>query len=130
MGTYTGTSIIPSYTASNPAGNGCLIFVFTSNANTNAAGWDASIVCGPPCQSISSSIVGSSPPRGADTVIRVCQNQSLQLMEQLFLVTMVRGATYHWDFGDGNTAIGQSVSHSYSAPGIYSVFYILKMLLL
>ena len=28
---------------------------------------------------------------------------------------------FDWDFGDGNTAIGQSVSHSYSAPGIYSI---------
>jgi len=29
---------------------------------------------------------------------------------------------YYWDFGDGNTAIGENVSHSYAAPGTYSVY--------
>jgi len=28
---------------------------------------------------------------------------------------------YEWDFGDGNTATGQSVSHSYSSSGTYTV---------
>lgn len=29
--------------------------------------------------------------------------------------------SYQWDFGDGNTATGQSVTHSYSADGTYTV---------
>jgi len=29
--------------------------------------------------------------------------------------------TFAWDFGDGGTATGQSVSHAYAAPGNYSV---------
>jgi PKD repeat protein len=28
---------------------------------------------------------------------------------------------YHWTFGDGTTAVGQQVQHSYAAPGIYRV---------
>lgn len=31
------------------------------------------------------------------------------------------GGTMDWDFGDGNTATGNFVNHSYSAPGTYSV---------
>ncbi len=29
--------------------------------------------------------------------------------------------SYAWDFGDGETALGQTVQHSYSKPGVYSV---------
>ncbi|WP_333810504.1 choice-of-anchor J domain-containing protein, partial [Flavobacterium sp.] len=121
VGTYTGSGIIPSYTASNPAGNGCLIFVFTSNSATNAAGWDASIICGPPCQSITASVAGSTPPAGSDTVIRVCQNQTFTLNGTAAFGTSGTGATYHWSFGDGNTGTGQTVTHSYATPGIYSI---------
>ncbi|MEE9393239.1 MAG: PKD domain-containing protein [Planctomycetota bacterium] len=30
------------------------------------------------------------------------------------------GFTYHWVFGDGETATGQTVSHTYMDPGVYS----------
>jgi hypothetical protein len=30
---------------------------------------------------------------------------------------------YEWDFGDGNSAAGASVSHTYAEPGRYSVTY-------
>ncbi len=30
------------------------------------------------------------------------------------------GFTYHWVFGDGETATGQAVSHTYMDPGVYS----------
>jgi subtilisin-like proprotein convertase family protein len=121
VGTYSGTSIIPSYTANNPTGNGCLIFVFTSNATANASGWDASIVCGAPCQSITSSIASSTPAPAADTVIRVCQDQAISLNGAATFGTNGSGATYHWNFGDNTTAVGQNITHSYSNPGIYSI---------
>ncbi len=31
------------------------------------------------------------------------------------------GQTYTWNFGDGNTASGQSVTHTYTNPGVYTV---------
>ena len=31
------------------------------------------------------------------------------------------GATYEWDFGDGNTGIGQDTAHTYSQIGTYDV---------
>ncbi len=46
LGTFSGTTLPPSLTSS--AANGCLTFVFTSNATTTAAGWASNITCGPP----------------------------------------------------------------------------------
>ncbi len=31
--------------------------------------------------------------------------------------------SYNWEFGDGNTAIGQIVTHSYATPGNYNVIH-------
>jgi gliding motility-associated-like protein len=50
LGTYSGTTLPPSITSA--ALNGCLTFVFTSNANTTSEGWLANVTCAPapPCQ--------------------------------------------------------------------------------
>jgi len=50
LGTYSGTTIPAPITSSTP--DGCLTFVFTSNATTQAAGWVANVTClpAPPCQ--------------------------------------------------------------------------------
>jgi PKD repeat protein len=34
---------------------------------------------------------------------------------------LAQSARIAWDFGDGETALGQTVQHSYSKPGVYSV---------
>ncbi|WP_415831496.1 fibronectin type III domain-containing protein, partial [Flavobacterium terrigena] len=46
IGTYTGTNLPPSFSATSASG--CLTFVFTSNASVVSAGWDATIYCTPP----------------------------------------------------------------------------------
>jgi gliding motility-associated-like protein len=38
-----------------------------------------------------------------------------------FTNTSTGASTYQWYFGDGNTGTGQSPSHTYNAPGTYSV---------
>lgn len=50
LGNFSGTALPPTFTSSAP--NGCLTFVFVSNAATNAAGWVANVTCNPPpaCQ--------------------------------------------------------------------------------
>jgi gliding motility-associated-like protein len=45
LATYSGTTIPPAITSSSP--DGCLTFVFTSNATTVAAGWVANVTCAP-----------------------------------------------------------------------------------
>jgi len=46
VGTYTGTNLPPSFSATSASG--CLTFVFTSNGFTTSPGWDATIYCTPP----------------------------------------------------------------------------------
>jgi len=50
LGAFSGTALPPSVTASSA--NGCLTFVFISNATTNNTGWVANVTCAPPpaCQ--------------------------------------------------------------------------------
>ena len=46
LGTYTGTTLPPSFTSTSPSG--CLTFSFSSNATGTSTGWDATIYCTPP----------------------------------------------------------------------------------
>jgi gliding motility-associated-like protein len=50
LGSFSGTTIPPAITSSTP--DGCLTFVFTSNASTTSSGWLANVTCAPapPCQ--------------------------------------------------------------------------------
>ena len=48
VGTYSGTNIPPSFSASATNTSGCLTFVFTSTASGVSAGWNATIYCTPP----------------------------------------------------------------------------------
>ena len=45
LGTYTGTTLPPTYTSS--AANGCLTFVFTSDSSVVQTGWIANVTCAP-----------------------------------------------------------------------------------
>ncbi|WP_396164027.1 PKD-like domain-containing protein, partial [Flavobacterium sp.] len=119
VGTFYGTNIIPSYTASSPSG--CLTFRFVSNATLNSAGWDATIVCGPPCPSITSVLNSTVPVAGSENTIRICQGATVQFNGSGTFAASGTGATYVWNFNDGTTATGQNVSHAFPNPGIYLV---------
>ena len=45
LGTYTGTTLPPTYTSGTP--NGCLTFVFTSDSSVVQTGWIANVTCAP-----------------------------------------------------------------------------------
>ncbi|MEO0900085.1 MAG: PKD domain-containing protein [Bacteroidota bacterium] len=49
----------------------------------------------------------------------VCPDQLIQFFD--FSVPDFPLVSRSWDFGDGNTASGQFVNHSYSSPGVYTV---------
>lgn len=118
VGTYYGTNIIPSYAASGPSG--CLTFRFVSNGTLNAAGWDATIICGPPCPSIISNISASTPAAGADNAIKICQGGTIEFVGSGTFGGNGTGATYEWDFGDGSTPVATATaSHTYANEGIY-----------
>ena len=119
VGTYFGTNVISSYTATSVSG--CLTFSFVSNGTQNAAGWDATIVCGPPCPSIISVLNSTVPVAGSQNTIRICQGDSVQFNGSGTFATSGSGATYEWNFDDGTTASGQSVSHTFANSGIYIV---------
>ncbi len=40
------------------------------------------------------------------------------------LVTNNPGANGYWSFGDGNTGVGQTIVHSYAAPGTYNIMVV------
>ncbi|MDN3678531.1 fibronectin type III domain-containing protein [Flavobacterium paronense] len=79
LATLSGTTLPPSFTASNALG--CLTFVFTSNGSTRAAGWVSNITCNAPptCRkptalasgtiTINSVILNWSQPQNPDTSV-------------------------------------------------------------
>lgn len=119
VGVYYGTNIIPFYTAASPSG--CLTFKFVSNGSLNAPGWDATIVCGPPCPTITSVLNSTVPAAGAENVIRICPGGTVDFAGSGVFAANGTGATYVWNFDDGTTASGQNVSHTFATEGIYLV---------
>ena len=97
----------------------CLTFEFLADGVNNAAGWDASIVCGPPCPSIISTITNSVPAIATDGKLRICKNQNVQFSGGSTTSTDLTGATYIWKFDDGVTLNGQTVSRTFANEGIY-----------
>ena len=121
VGTYFGTNIISSYTSTSPTG--CLTFSFVSNASQNAPGWDATIICGPPCPAITSVLNSTVPAAGSENTIRICPGASVEFNGSGTFAdpSGAAGATYEWNFDDGSTATGTTASHVFANEGIYLV---------
>ena len=120
LGTYTGTSLQGSIfvaTQFNPTG--CLTVQFISNTQFTGA-FAASVSCSTPC----------SNPQAAGVILGGITSDSIQICvgEEVFFQDNGSFAQpgfslvdYEWDFLDGTTANGTSVSHTYSTPGYYRV---------
>lgn len=124
IGTYTG-AVGPGYVQGNNA-SGCLTFVFTSDASGNAPGWLASIACGLPCQTVIADV--TTGPVDADGIVNVCQGSNITYngigiypQNNIHYAQSNATSTFEWNFGDGNTATGQTVSNNFTTPGIYNV---------
>ncbi|RLJ59811.1 proprotein convertase P-domain-containing protein, partial [Lacinutrix venerupis] len=101
--------------------SGCLTFVFTSDGTATTTGWEATISCYEPCQTIVSQLDSATPTPNADGYIRVCTDEDITLNGSGNFSVDGTGATYEWDLGDGNTVTGQTATFSYPNPGVYIV---------
>jgi len=78
-----------------------------------------------PCSGASDAIKVkvNTPPDAMMNITKACCVD----MEQQFTAQSSKDPdgdtlSYFWDFGDGSTATGSSVSHTYTEPGNYKVF--------
>lgn len=113
-------------TASNASG--CLTFEFQSDAIIDLAGWSAIISCIQPCQSVQANLLSSSPVANSNGEINICQGDMVSFIGSGSYPQNGNNytqsdatSTFLWDFGDGTTATGTNVSHSYPTAGAYFV---------
>ncbi|MEZ4792982.1 MAG: PKD domain-containing protein, partial [Gelidibacter sp.] len=124
LGSFSGGAINSPGLVQASAGNttGCLTVEWSSNGTVNGSGWIAGISCFTPCQTIVGSIDSTVPnfDTGTNTVIADV-NEVITFNGSATFSSSGAGATYTWDFGDGNVATGASVTHAYTVAGLYTV---------
>lgn len=123
-----GAPFIIQATAANSSG--CVTVTFNSNGSDEGQGWSANINCITSCQTIEAVIVSSDPPVApADTGwIDACPGDRIVFngagnypQNGIAYNHSDFTSTFEWDFGDGSSAVGPSVSHIYDEPGGYVV---------
>ena len=124
--TYTGTDLPLTLQPTAANTSGCLTFVFTSDSVNNASGWSANVSCVTPCQTIVASLASATPAAAADGIIKICAGQSVNFNGAATFSGSGVGATYTWNFDDGATAVGQSVTHTFATAGVYRVNVVVR----
>lgn len=104
----------------NPSG--CLTVEFISDAVGQGPGWEAEISCQIPCQVINPN-VSTTPAMDVDGNVTILEGETVEFMSSPTFSQDDSDATYTWDFGDGTTATGTNVSHTYPDTGTYTVTY-------
>ncbi|MFP4847288.1 PKD domain-containing protein [Winogradskyella sp. PE311] len=99
--------------------SGCLTLSFTSNEVGNTIGWAANISCTVPCQDITAVLDATNPIPNTEGIIEVCVGDTINLNGSGIFSEDSTGASYTWDLGDGNIALGENVNISYELPGVY-----------
>lgn len=111
----TGTGVSPTHTYANPGMyNVCLTMIDSANSCTSSYCnlVQAGIVLVDPCSAeFKMFMLPDTIQPGASTIYFSLINNSL-------------GANGYWSFGDGNTGVGQSIVHSYAAPGTYTIMVV------
>ena len=121
FGTFTGTVSPTIVQATGSNTTGCITIRFVSDGQNISSGWAAAISCITPCQVINAVFNSSSPAPQADGVIRVCQGDSVTFNGSGTFSNSGAGATYLWNFDNGNTGAGQTATTTFTNPGVYRV---------
>jgi len=121
FGTFSGPNSPGLVEATAANTSGCLTIEFISNDSGNINGWAADISCITPCQTIVANLDSTVPALEAGNLVIADTNETITFNGSGTFSVDGTGATYFWDFGDGNTAMGQSVTHAYAMGGIYTV---------
>uniref|UniRef100_UPI00260D2492 choice-of-anchor L domain-containing protein n=1 Tax=uncultured Psychroserpens sp. TaxID=255436 RepID=UPI00260D2492 len=119
VGTYSG--VVSPGTVIASSASGCITLNFQSNATGTTTGFAAEITCAQQCQTIMASIDSTNPVVNGAGVIEIAPGTVVDFNGDAMFSDDGTGATFNWDFGDSNTAIGQSVSNTFNNPGTYNV---------
>ncbi|OIQ21634.1 MAG: hypothetical protein BM549_09340, partial [Lacinutrix sp. MedPE-SW] len=100
---------------------GCLTLEFISDAGGNTTGWVAEISCFEPCQTITAVLDSTNPTVNGAGQVEADLNEVITFNGSGVFSNSGAGATYTWDFGDGNSLTGQTVNYAYTTTGIFDV---------
>jgi len=111
----------------NPSG--CLTVRFVSGSQNEAQGFNAEVSCEPICQEITAELnMALTNPAPDTNYIAVCPGTEINFSatssfpeNDIIYHQSEATTTYEWIFGDGTTATGQNVSHTYAEIGGYTV---------
>uniref|UniRef100_UPI0026289EA8 choice-of-anchor L domain-containing protein n=1 Tax=uncultured Psychroserpens sp. TaxID=255436 RepID=UPI0026289EA8 len=123
IGTYSGVAGPGTIIASDTNTSGCITFEFVSDGSGTTTGWEAELVCAVPCQNIFPTIDSTVPEANGAGNILVILGEQVEFNGSSTFSIDGTGATYEWNFGDSNSAMGTSVTHTYTAPGTYQVTF-------
>ena len=110
--------------------SGCLTVRFISNASDEASGWHASISCHQVCQEVIANLNAILTSPSPDTgYIAICPGNSIHFVgyssypqNNYSYNQSDNTSIYTWYFGDGTSANGPVVDHTYTQPGGYTVY--------
>ncbi|WP_257018488.1 choice-of-anchor L domain-containing protein, partial [Winogradskyella pacifica] len=121
LGIYDGPVGAFNVRASETNASGCLTIEFISNENGTSPGWDADILCATACQDIIATVDSTIPAANDAGVIGILPGESVDFSGSATFSIADTGATYDWDFGDGNDATGVNATHTFNSPGTYTI---------
>ena len=121
IGSFSGVANPGTISASTTNTSGCLTITFTSNGSGNTTGWQANILCATPCQDIEANIASTNPIVNGTGVVSILPGDSVDFSGTALFSLDGSNATYNWDFGNGNTAIGENVVNTFTNSGTFVV---------
>jgi len=110
--------------------SGDLTFKFKSNSTVINLGWKGEVTCIPECQIIFSQLdsIQTVPHPNDSNYVDVCLGGTISftgmgvyLQNNMVYNQSDATSTFLWDFGDGTTGVGQTISHTYTQVNGYDV---------